>query len=179
MVFLAKKKHRRCEEELDRFHLMDKRDSFVGELSRGMKQRLALAKTLIHEPKILLLDEPASGLDPLTRKKLYLLLKLLAGEGRTIIISSDILQEIDQVCTAFGIMEKGRFVTTGNLEDILSFQKSYFKIQIRLKEEKENIDDIWKNFPPLSSSKKISPKIWEVILQGNRGKPFFLQSISV
>lgn len=111
-------RQRRCDSELERVKLGEKRHALVGELSRGMKQRLTLAKTLLHDPQLLFLDEPASGLDPLARKEFYDILLDLRQEGRTVIISSHILAEMDKFCTAMGIMEKGKMVSSGSLAEI-------------------------------------------------------------
>jgi len=105
---------------LDRVNLTSKRDAKAGTLSRGMTQRLVLAKTLLHEPSVLLLDEPASGLDPMARVGLRDLLRELAADGRTIVISSHILNELSGFCTSIGIMEKGRLVVDGDLETIVA-----------------------------------------------------------
>ncbi len=99
--------------------LGEKRDAFIRDLSRGMRQRLALAKTLLHEPSILLLDEPASGLDPIGRVELRNILSDLARGGAAVLISSHILAEMSGFCTSIGIMEKGRLVVSGRVQDIL------------------------------------------------------------
>jgi len=96
-----------------------KRDAFVEELSRGMKQRLCLAKTLLHDPPLLLLDEPASGLDPRARIEMRELLKQLRRTGKTILISSHILSELADFCTTVGIIEAGRLVASGSVEEII------------------------------------------------------------
>jgi len=95
-----------------------KADSAVDSLSRGMKQRLALARVLLHDPKVLLLDEPSSGLDPRARIEMRELLKALREMGKTILISSHILSELGQLCTRIGIIELGKMVTQGSLDDI-------------------------------------------------------------
>lgn len=98
--------------------LTEKRNAMTAGLSRGMKQRLLLAKTLLPEPKVVLLDEPASGMDPFGRAMLRNILLQLAAEGKAIIISSHILVELSEFCTSIGIMEKGRMVMSGRVEDI-------------------------------------------------------------
>jgi len=105
---------------LERVNLTSKRNAKAGTLSRGMTQRLVLAKTLLHEPSVLLLDEPASGLDPMARVNLRDLLRELAADGRTIVISSHILNELSEFCTSIGIMEKGHLVVDGDLDSIVS-----------------------------------------------------------
>ncbi len=98
--------------------LTGKIDAPVDSLSRGMKQRLALARVLLHDPDLLLLDEPASGLDPRARIEVRELLVALKEMGKTIIISSHILHELSQLCTSIGIIEAGQFVTQGSLDHI-------------------------------------------------------------
>jgi ABC-2 type transport system ATP-binding protein len=95
-----------------------KADSPVDGLSRGMKQRLALARVLLHDPKVLLLDEPSSGLDPRARIEMRELLKALREMGKTILISSHILSELSQLCTRIGIIELGQMVAQGSVNDI-------------------------------------------------------------
>jgi ABC-2 type transport system ATP-binding protein len=94
------------------------RDERVSALSMGMRQRLALAKTLLHDPDLLILDEPASGLDPRARIEIRALLKELGRMGKTIVISSHILADLEDICTAIGIMEKGRLIMSGALADL-------------------------------------------------------------
>jgi len=95
-----------------------KRDALIRGLSRGMKQRLGIARAIIHRPKVLLLDEPASGLDPKARLELRNLLRSLRDAGTTILISSHILTELEGFCTSIGIMEKGRMVRSGRIEEV-------------------------------------------------------------
>lgn len=96
-----------------------KKDSYVEELSRGMKQRLCLAKTLVHDPQVLLLDEPASGLDPRARIEIKELLKELKAMGKTIIISSHILPELADFCNKIGIIEQGELIVSGDVSAIM------------------------------------------------------------
>jgi ABC-2 type transport system ATP-binding protein len=96
-----------------------KKDSYVEELSRGMKQRLCLAKTLVHDPKVMLLDEPASGLDPRARIEIKELLKELKSMGKTIIISSHILPELADFCNKIGIIEQGEMIVSGDVGEIM------------------------------------------------------------
>jgi len=103
---------------LDLLDLTVKRDDFVNSLSRGMKQRLCLAKTLVHDPPVLILDEPASGLDPRARVEVKALLKELRQMGKTILISSHILTELADCCTSIGIIERGKLLMHGTIEDV-------------------------------------------------------------
>lgn len=98
--------------------LAHKRDALVDSLSRGMKQRLSIARVLLHDPKVLLLDEPASGLDPRARIEMRELLKELRQMGKTILISSHILPELADLCTTIGIIEQGKLQYKGPVEEI-------------------------------------------------------------
>ena len=106
------------EQYLQLVGLWEKRDAFIPELSRGMRQRLMLAKTLIPDPMVLMLDEPASGMDPHGRIDLKNILKNLGARGKTVLVSSHILAEMSEFCTAVGIMERGRMVVCGSVNDI-------------------------------------------------------------
>jgi ABC-2 type transport system ATP-binding protein len=103
---------------LELVDLTHKRDDSVDGLSRGMRQRLCLAHALIHDPAVLILDEPASGLDPRARVELREILRTLAGQGKAIVISSHILSELAEVCTTLAILHHGRLVATGSLLEI-------------------------------------------------------------
>jgi ABC-2 type transport system ATP-binding protein len=105
-------------DHLDMVGLTEKREAMVGELSRGMRQRMMLAKTLIPNPHILLLDEPASGIDPQGRIDLKNILKRLAEEKKTVLISSHILAEMNEFCTSVVIMEKGQVIVAGRIEEV-------------------------------------------------------------
>jgi ABC-2 type transport system ATP-binding protein len=103
---------------LELVDLAPKRDAYVLSLSRGMQQRLCLAHALVHDPKVLLLDEPASGLDPRARVELRELLRELRSLGKTIVISSHILPELEEVCTSVAIVDRGRVLASGTIADI-------------------------------------------------------------
>jgi len=103
---------------LDLTDLTDKRDAYVQTLSRGMQQRLCLAHALVHEPPVLLLDEPASGLDPRARVELRELLRELRALGKTIVISSHILPELEELCTSVAIIDHGRVLAAGTVAEI-------------------------------------------------------------
>jgi ABC-type multidrug transport system, ATPase component len=119
---------------LDLTSLTEKKDAFVDELSRGMKQRLCLAKTLVHDPKVLLLDEPASGLDPRARIEIKELLKELRSMGKTIIVSSHILPELADFCTSVGIIERGELIVSGPIEEIMRSVLGHRVLEIRVPE---------------------------------------------
>lgn len=101
---------------LELVNLADKRDSYVDLLSRGMKQRLCLARALIHNPKLLILDEPASGMDPRARAEMKGILKTLKELGKTVLISSHILPELSEMCDSLTIIDHGRLVFSGSVE---------------------------------------------------------------
>ncbi len=114
----AARRRKSVDDLLDLVDLTPKRNAFVQTLSRGMQQRLCLAHTLVHDPPILLLDEPASGLDPRGRLELLELLRTLRDMGKTIVLSSHILSELAEVCTQLGIIRAGQLVASGTLEDV-------------------------------------------------------------
>jgi ABC-2 type transport system ATP-binding protein len=103
---------------LELVDLAHKRDTYVLSLSRGMQQRLCLAHALVHDPQVLLLDEPASGLDPRARVELRELLRELRNLGKTIVISSHILPELEELCTSVAIVDRGRVLAAGTIADI-------------------------------------------------------------
>ena len=116
---------------LDLLDLTHKRDDFVNGLSRGMKQRLCLAKTLVHDPPVLILDEPASGLDPRARLEVKALLKELRNMGKTILISSHILTELADCCTSIGIIERGQLLLHGPIETVYRQIQRNRNIEVR------------------------------------------------
>lgn len=119
-----------------------KRDAYVEELSRGMQQRLCLARALIHNPQVLILDEPASGLDPRARIELKALLKELRKMGKTIFISSHILPELADFCNKIGIIENGKLLVAGSVEEINKRIKPNRVIKLKLKENIEQAKEI-------------------------------------
>ena len=111
---------KRIGELIELFDLKVRHNAYVNTLSRGMKQRLCIAKTLMHDPSILIMDEPASGLDPKARIELREMIKTLRDMGKTVFISSHILTEMSGFCTSIVIMEQGGLVLSGRVDDILS-----------------------------------------------------------
>jgi ABC-2 type transport system ATP-binding protein len=116
---------------LELLDLTHKRDDFVNGLSRGMKQRLCLAKTLVHDPPVLILDEPSSGLDPRARLEVKALLKELRTMGKTILISSHILTELADCCTSIGIIERGQLLLHGPIETVYRQIQRNRQIEVR------------------------------------------------
>jgi ABC-2 type transport system ATP-binding protein len=117
--------------------LQEKRDAFVQTLSRGMQQRLCLAKCLVHDPKLLLLDEPASGLDPRARIEIKKLIVRLGEMGKTVIVSSHILPELADFCNKIGIMERGHLLVSGDVQDIVRQMQPTRQILIRTLPERD------------------------------------------
>ena len=125
------KRSEMTEQLIELVNLQDKKDSYVDTLSRGMKQRLCLARSLIHDPELLILDEPASGLDPGARVEMKEILKELKNMGKTVLISSHILSELSEICTSIGIIDYGKMIASGPVADIL--QKASYNRVIRVK----------------------------------------------
>lgn len=117
---------------LELVDLTVKRDAMVNALSRGMKQRLSLARALVHDPDLLILDEPASGLDPRARVELRELVLELQAMGKTIIISSHILAELEEMCSHIAILEAGRLLVQGSPAEILEDLSSTRSVVVRL-----------------------------------------------
>ena len=127
----------RVEECLDKVALDNKRNEYCKSLSRGMMQRLVLAKTLLHRPSLFLLDEPASGMDPESRKALRYTVRQLANEGAAVLLSSHILTELEDMCTMVGMMSKGNLVESGKISDVITRRSNEEKSLII-----ESLDDL-------------------------------------
>jgi ABC-2 type transport system ATP-binding protein len=132
--------------------LETKRDALIHGLSRGMKQRLGIARAMIHRPSVLVLDEPASGLDPKARIELRSLLRSVRDQGTTILISSHILTELEGFCTSVGIMERGRLVRSGRIEDMISAGESVRHVRLRWLGDKAALLNALTKIPGVSNS---------------------------
>lgn len=119
--------------------LTDKKDTYVDSLSRGMKQRLCLARSLIHDPELIILDEPASGLDPRARVEMKEILKELREMGKTIIVSSHILPELAEMCSEIGIIDHGKLVTQGTVNEIMNRINKKRLVKVKLSKGKVNL----------------------------------------
>jgi ABC-2 type transport system ATP-binding protein len=122
---------------LELIGLSERRDQMVDTLSRGLKQRLCLARALVHDPAVLLLDEPASGLDPRARVDMREILKELRRMGKTIIISSHILPELTELCTMIGIIDHGRMQVTGSVQEVVQHLSAGRRLRITVVGDKE------------------------------------------
>ncbi len=119
---------------LDLVQLQDKENEYVDALSRGMKQRLCLARSLIHDPKLLILDEPASGMDPRARAEMKGILRTLREMGKTVLISSHILPELSEMCDSLTILDHGQLVFSGTVEQLSDRMNGNAPLDIRLAE---------------------------------------------
>ncbi|MFD3158568.1 ATP-binding cassette domain-containing protein [Haloimpatiens sp. FM7330] len=136
-----------CDDLLELVDLSHKKDSYVDSLSRGMKQRLCLARSLVHNPKLLILDEPASGMDPRARFEMKEILKTLKDMGKTVIISSHILSELSEICTSIGIIDKGKIVMSGTVEEIMMKVYSSRVVQIKVLSKMKEAVIVLKEIP--------------------------------
>jgi ABC-2 type transport system ATP-binding protein len=133
----GQERRKKCEEVLELVELTYKSAALVTSLSRGMTQRLGLARTLLHDPQVLLLDEPASGLDPRARIEMRRLLKELRKRGKTIMFSSHILPELADVCNKVGIIERGVMDVNADVEEVLRRARSKLLLHVGVKENAE------------------------------------------
>jgi ABC-2 type transport system ATP-binding protein len=131
-----------CEDKLELVDMAFKRDAMVNQLSRGQTQRIGLARTLLHEPQVLLLDEPASGLDPRARIEIRNLLKKLGELKKTVIVSSHILPELADVCTRVGMIEKGNLIVDGYVDEVMRKARQQIMLQIRVKDNLEKAANV-------------------------------------
>ena len=132
---------------LELVSLSGREEDYVDGLSRGMKQRLCVARALLHNPELLVLDEPSSGLDPGARVEMKELLMNLNSMGKTIIISSHILSDIAEMCTSVGIMNRGRLVTAGKMEDILGLGRNTHHVIISISSDTQKASLCLKELP--------------------------------
>ncbi len=132
---------------LELVDLTHRRDDMVDGLSRGMKQRLSLARTLIHDPQLLILDEPASGLDPRARIEIRSLMVELARMGKTIFFSTHILADISEICTRVAIIEAGKLVASGTLEELQQHLMPHRRIELTLLDQAERAQAILTSVP--------------------------------
>ena len=130
--------------------LQSKQSTAVDSLSRGMQQRLGLARVLIHDPKVLILDEPASGLDPRARIEIRELLRELKRMGKTIMISSHILSELEEICDHVGIIEHGRMVFSGTLDEILPRLGVQSKVRVKVADSQDKAIELLTALPQIS-----------------------------
>lgn len=145
----GKEREKVCNDLLELVDLSNKREAYVDSLSRGMKQRLCLARSLVHNPKLLVLDEPASGMDPRARFEMKEILRTLKDMKKTIIISSHILPELAELCTTIGIIEKGQMIIQGTVDEIMQQVYKNKSIKIKVTGKQEEAVMLLKEFPQI------------------------------
>ena len=155
-----------CEEVLELVDLTYKRDALVTSLSRGMTQRLGLARTLLHDPQVLLLDEPASGLDPRARIEMRGLLKELRNMGKTILVSSHILPELADICNKIGIIEQGMLLVNGEVTEVMSRVRTDIVLNIAVSDRLTEAADMLEKQPEVAS---VEDKNGVLIVKLNEG----------
>ncbi|HMF35655.1 MAG TPA: ABC transporter ATP-binding protein [Isosphaeraceae bacterium] len=155
-----------CEEVLELVDLTYKRDALVTSLSRGMTQRLGLARTLLHDPQVLLLDEPASGLDPRARIEMRALLKELRSMGKTILVSSHILPELADICNKIGIIEQGQLLVNGAVTDVMKQVRSDIVLNIAVSNRTTDAANTLENQPEVES---VQDKSGVLVVKLNEG----------
>ena len=133
------RRKRLIDEALELVSLEVRREAEINELSRGMRQRLCFAKSLLHEPQVLLLDEPASGLDPAGRVEFREMLKQLQQMGRTVLISSHILTEMTEYCTSIAILEQGKLLVSGRVEEVQKYLQPELRLRIQVVDQAEQL----------------------------------------
>ena len=140
-----------CEEVLELVDLTYKRDALVTSLSRGMTQRLGLARVLLHDPQVLLLDEPASGLDPRARIEIRALLKELRAMGKTILVSSHILPELADICNKIGIIEQGVLLVNGTVIDVMKQVRADIVLNVKVSSRQTDAANLLESQPEVES----------------------------
>ncbi len=168
-----------CNEIMEITELTDVRHKDVSTLSKGMRQRLCLAKTLVHDPKVLILDEPAAGLDPRARIELRLLLKELQKLGKTIIISSHILTELSDMCNSVGIIERGLLLKAGRIDEILAEQRGAAgqKLKIRVLGAPDPAVAVLKTLPDIGGVEIEREHITFTFLQPEASNPGLMREL--
>lgn len=163
----GKESEKVCNDLLELVDLVEKRDFYVDTLSRGMKQRLCLARSLVHNPELLVLDEPASGLDPRARVEMKEILKTLKSMGKTIIISSHILPELAELCTTIGIIENGKLVISGTVDEIMKKANHSKILKIKVLDKLDEAVQILKEYNNLDNIITSGTNIIEVSINGD------------
>src|SRR6188474_2432086 len=155
-----------CDDVLELVDLGYKRDAFVTSLSRGMTQRLGLARVLLHDPQVLLLDEPASGLDPRARIEIRALLKELRLMGKTILVSSHILPELADICNKIGIIEQGVLLVNGAVVDVMKQVRTDIVLNIKVADRQVDAANLLESQPEVES---VQDKNGVLIVKMNEG----------
>lgn len=169
--FGSKRRQAMIDNLLELVNLTDKRNDYVDLLSRGMKQRLCLARALIHDPKLLILDEPASGMDPRARAEMKSVLKTLKELGKTVLISSHILPELSEMCDSLTIIDHGRLVFSGSVEDLSAHIAGNAPVQLRLMGSDEDLEAqsvaFLKQYPGVTKVSREESGLYSVAFDGD------------
>lgn len=162
---------------LELVNLEDKWDSNVDGLSRGMKQRLCLARCLVHNPELLILDEPSSGMDPKARYEMKGILKNLKDMGKTIIVSSHILSELAEICTKVGIIKNGKMVCQGTVDEVMIMAQGSAPLTITVMDKAEKAIEILRENPNVKEMSLDSNKIKANIIGGDKDSHEILKTL--
>ena len=171
----AKERRRTAEQLLDLVQLSDRRDAYVDNLSRGMKQRLCLARSLIHNPKLLILDEPASGMDPRARADMKGILRTLREMGKTVLISSHILPELSELCDSLTILNHGQLVLSEDAKSLAARMNVNAPLEVHIAEGSggeavEAVVECLKELPGVSEILQPEPCLLRVRMEGTDGE---------
>lgn len=156
----------RCMRMMDMFMIGDKADVYVDNLSRGMQQKLCMARALLHDPDLLVLDEPTSGMDPQSRLEVKNLLKELGKTGKTIIISSHILPELAEMCDTIGVIDKGEILFQGSMNEIVTAVNVSNPLILRILEKRDEAVQMLREHP-LTKSMAIDGNDIQLSFQGD------------
>ncbi len=162
-------KKKMIEDLLELVNLTDKADFFVDSLSRGMKQKLCVARCLVHNPKLLVLDEPLSGMDPRARADMKKVLYTLKDMGKTIIVSSHILSELSEICTSIGIINQGNMIINGTVEDVTNKVYHNKVVEIEVMKHPDLAELILKEFNFVEAVKVAGNRL-EATVKGDDGE---------
>lgn len=160
--------------------LTDKRRAMVSSLSRGMQQRLGIARVLIHEPKVLLLDEPASGLDPRARIEMRSLLTELGKMGKVLMVSSHILTELAEMCTSIGIIERGKLLYSGSIQDAYDRVSAGERITVQLEPGSKAAADVAQLLQQDERVAQVTPQddcLMVELVPGRHGHHFIIEAL--
>jgi ABC-2 type transport system ATP-binding protein len=172
-----KKRKSIVEGVLELTDLESKKSATVDSLSRGMQQRLGLARVLIHDPKVLILDEPASGLDPRARIEIRELLRELKRMGKTIMISSHILSELEEICDNIGIIEHGRLVFSGTLEEIRPRLGIESKVRVRVADQQDKAIELLSALPQVRQVQALGNEIAVTFHEGQHANGIIARTL--
>ena len=172
-----KKRETTVRDVLELVGLSEKQGALIGALSRGMQQRLGLARVLIHDPQLLLLDEPASGLDPRARIEMMAILQELQRMGKTIIISSHILSELQSLCNRVAIIEKGKLIYCGSVNGVADQMKDEVSVWVRVSSDINQAGSILSNRPEVLETEEVEGRIRVVLSSAARDISFIPEAL--